>query len=56
MCVLAALWLPGPQQGPQQRAAWNQRVEPFRIIGHIYYVGAAGVSAFLIHTPAHPHT
>ena len=49
--VLAALLVRAPQQTPQQRAAWNERVEPFRIIGNIYYVGAAGVSAFLIHSP-----
>jgi metallo-beta-lactamase class B len=30
---------------------WNQRVRPFRIIGNIYYVGASGVSSFLITTP-----
>lgn len=38
-------------QSPDERLDWNQPVEPFRIIGSIYYVGAAGVSAFLIHTP-----
>jgi len=31
---------------------WNQPVKPFRVIGNIYYVGAAEVSAFLITTPA----
>jgi metallo-beta-lactamase class B len=31
--------------------AWNRPVEPFRLIGNIHYVGAAGVSAFLIATP-----
>ncbi|HVY71220.1 MAG TPA: subclass B3 metallo-beta-lactamase [Verrucomicrobiae bacterium] len=29
-------------------AAWNAPVKPFRIIGNIYYVGAAGVSSYLI--------
>lgn len=29
---------------------WNRPVDPFRIIGNIYYVGASGVSAFLITT------
>lgn len=32
-------------------AEWNRRVRPFRIIGNIYYVGASGVSSFLITTP-----
>lgn len=32
--------------------ASNQPVEPFRIIGNIYYVGASDVTSFLIVTPA----
>ncbi len=31
--------------------AWRRPVEPFTILGNIHYVGAAGVSAFLITTP-----
>lgn len=31
--------------------AWNAPFEPFTIIGNIHYVGASGVSAFLITTP-----
>ncbi len=30
---------------------WNQPVEPFRVVGNVYYVGASGVSSFLIATP-----
>lgn len=30
---------------------WNQPVEPFRIIGNIYYVGANELTSFLITTP-----
>lgn len=41
----------GAQQGALPPAAWNGPIEPFRIIGNVYYVGAAGVSAFLIVTP-----
>jgi len=33
-------------------AEWNQPVEPFRIVGNVYYVGASGVSSFLITTEA----
>ncbi len=33
-----------------ERADWNRPAKPFRIIGNIYYVGASGVSAFLITT------
>jgi metallo-beta-lactamase class B len=32
-------------------AEWNRPMEPFRIVGNIYYVGASNVSAFLITTP-----
>ncbi|MFY9607702.1 MAG: MBL fold metallo-hydrolase [Blastocatellia bacterium] len=41
------------KQGPYTKAtpAWNQPVTPFLIIGNIYYVGASGVSSFLITTP-----
>jgi metallo-beta-lactamase class B len=35
-------------QTKDQRREWNQPVPPFRIVGNIHYVGAAGVSAFLI--------
>lgn len=38
------------QQTPNDRAEWNRPVEPFRIISNIYFVGAEGVSAFLIRT------
>ena len=34
-----------------QRVAWNAPFAPFTVIGNIHYVGAAGVSAFLITTP-----
>ena len=33
-------------------AQWNRPVEPFRIVGNVYYVGAASVSSFLITTPS----
>jgi metallo-beta-lactamase class B len=56
--VVAALvllaWAPlrcASAQSAQERVQWNRPVEPFRIIGNIHYVGAAGVSAFLITTP-----
>ena len=29
----------------------NQRVEPFKIIGNIYYVGASDITSYLIVTP-----
>lgn len=40
-----------PQEDEATRRAWNQPVEPFRVVGNIYYVGVAGVASFLITTP-----
>ena len=34
-----------------QSQKWNAPVEPFRIVGNVYYVGAAEVSSFMIATP-----
>lgn len=31
--------------------SWNAPIKPFRLIGNIHYVGASGVSSFLITTP-----
>lgn len=36
------------QSDATTRAAWNQPVTPFRVIGNIHYVGVAGLSAFLL--------
>lgn len=38
------------QQDPVSRS-WNQPVEPFRIAGNLYYVGASDVTSYLITTP-----
>lgn len=47
-----SLFLPAtanPQADPTSRS-WNQPVKPYRIIGNIWYVGASGVTSFLITT------
>src|SRR5688572_32463349 len=31
--------------------SWNQPFKPLRIIGNVYYVGASGVSSYLITSP-----
>ena len=31
--------------------SWNAPFNPFRLIGNIHYVGASGISSFLITTP-----
>ena len=38
-------------QKNEQDRAWNQPVEPFRIAGNIYYVGASDITSYLITTP-----
>lgn len=52
LLLLLLLWpgLAAAQADPTSRS-WNQPVEPFRIAGNLYYVGASDVTAFLIATP-----
>ena len=55
LAAAAALMLATPAHAElpfvKERAEWNVPQKPFHIIGNIYYVGMAGVSAFLIVTP-----
>jgi metallo-beta-lactamase class B len=51
LLVFALCSLGLAQNNANQRAEWNQPVKPFRILGNIYYVGAANVSSFFIRTP-----
>jgi len=46
LCASAAF----AQSDPESRS-WNQPVEPFHIIGNIYYVGASDIASYLIVTP-----
>lgn len=51
--ILAALLLllgASAQKDPTSRS-WNQPVEPFRIAGNVYYVGASDIASYLIATP-----
>ena len=48
--VLASPALVQPQADPTSRS-WNQPVEPYRIAGNLYYVGASDITSFLIATP-----
>lgn len=49
--LITLLTLPGIGQVNQDmRRAWAQPWAPFHLIGNIYYVGATGVSSFLIKT------
>src|ERR1041384_3683781 len=54
--LIATLRIEGA--APQDSAAWRRLFDswkapcdPFRIVGNVHYVGASGVSAFLISTP-----
>lgn len=53
LAVPAAQAAPAPKPLPfaDARQGWNKPQQPFHVIGNIYYVGMAGVSAFLIKTP-----
>ena len=53
LAILLAATTPAFAQDPfaQTRIDWNKPYKPFRVIGNVYYVGMAGVSAFLIVTP-----
>src|SRR5438270_7067536 len=48
--LLAGVGLAHAQADPASRAS-NQPVEPYRIIGNIYSVGASDITSFLIVTP-----
>lgn len=51
--LLLLLFIAAPllaQKDPVSRS-WNQPVEPFRITGNLYYVGASDITSYLITTP-----
>lgn len=48
--VLLASVISLGQTDPTARS-WNQPVEPFRIVGNIYYVGASDLASYLITSP-----
>jgi metallo-beta-lactamase class B len=43
--------LPAVAQYAPANAEWNKPIAPLRIAGNLYYVGAAGISSYLIATP-----
>src|SRR4030095_16436626 len=52
LSLTLSLFLPAtanPQADPTARS-WNQPVKPYRIIGNVWYVGASGVTSFMITT------
>jgi metallo-beta-lactamase class B len=49
--VTAFAALPMAAQSDPVSRSWNQPVEPFRIAGNVYYVGASDITSYLIATP-----
>lgn len=49
--ALFALSFTSLAQLSETERSWNQPVEPFKIAGNIYYVGASDVTSYLIATP-----
>lgn len=52
-CALGFIYLlsANAQIDDDEGRKWNEPVKPFKIIGNVYYVGAAEVSSYLITTP-----
>ncbi len=51
--LLAACEKPSaPSQNSELHGPWSAPVEPFRVVGNIYYVGARNIASYLIATPA----
>ncbi len=51
LALCANVLLPARAQDAEERSQWNQPVEPFRIFGPLYYVGAKEVASYAIATP-----
>lgn len=49
--LLLALAAPAPAQNMCWQADWCRPAAPFRVVGNIFHVGTAGLSAFLITDP-----
>jgi metallo-beta-lactamase class B len=50
--VLAPVERPLHAELSAEEQRWNEPVEPFRIAGNLYYVGARDVTSYLVTTPA----
>jgi metallo-beta-lactamase class B len=51
VCVLVTLTAAGLAQNVSIARPGNKPVEPFRVMGNVYYVGASDITSFLITTP-----
>lgn len=52
LSLMLLLFLPSAAefQSDEISRSWNQPIKPYRIIGNVWYVGASGVTSFLITT------
>ena len=50
ICVLLCVISAHAQINDEESRKWNQPVKPFKVVGNVYYVGAAEVSSWLITT------
>lgn len=50
LCLLAPARAAAQQD--EEARSWNRPIDPYRVVGNVYYVGASNVSSFLITTPA----
>lgn len=51
-CLAAWLCAAVACAGDGMPAAWTRPIEPFRIVGSLYYVGSEGIGVYFIPTPA----
>lgn len=50
LLLVAGLWMT-VVAAAETPSAWTEPVEPFRIIGNVYYIGTADLTSYLITTP-----
>jgi metallo-beta-lactamase class B len=51
--LVLSVWmcLPVGAQKDATSRSWNQPVEPYKVVGNVYYVGASDITSYLITTP-----
>jgi len=52
LLLILALFGLATAASAQDRADYDRPVAPFRIAGNLYYVGTAGIAAYLVTDPA----
>src|SRR5436305_13864514 len=49
--LISAVQIPAHAQADPASRSMNQPVEPYHIVGNVYYVGASDITSYLITTP-----